>query len=110
MQIKTEFPFTLPLGYRDADGTLHRTGIMRRATPADEILPLKDHRVQNDPTYLMVIVLSRVVMKLGSIEFVNTHIIENLFAADLQYLLDLYGRINADNSVDGGAPGAAERA
>lgn len=90
----TEFEFTLPIGYCDADGTIHRQGVMRLATAGDEILPLKDHRVQANPAYLPVIVLSRVIVKLGSLDMVTTRVIEELFAADFSYLQQLYNRIN----------------
>ena len=92
--LHTEFTFTLPLGYADAEGGLHREGVMRLATAFDEIAPLKDPRVHNNPAYLLVILLSRVVTRLGSLEQVNPKVIEGLFAADLAYLQDLYRRIN----------------
>ncbi|RKP46835.1 hypothetical protein [Trinickia fusca] len=96
--ISTEFEFTLPIGFRDAEGTLHRGGRMRLATAGDEILPLKDHRVQGNPGYLPVIVLSRVIVQLGTLEMVNTKVIEDLFTADFAYLQNLYNEIN---QVDG---------
>ena len=102
--ISTEVEFTLPLGYRDADGNLHRQGVMRLATAGDEILPLKDHRVQANPAYLAIIVLSRVVLRLGTLDMINTHVIEELFSADFAFLQDLYNRIN---QVDGAADEAA---
>lgn len=92
--ISTEIEFTLPLGYRDGDGNLHRNGVMRLATAGDEILPLKDHRVQANPAYLTIIVLSRVIVRLGNLDMVNTKVIEDLFAADFAFLQDLYNRIN----------------
>ena len=92
--LQTEFAFTLPKGYVDAEGTLHREGVMRLATAFDEIAPLKDPRVQNNPAYLLVILLSRVVQRLGSVEVINPKVIEGLFAADLAYLQDFYRRIN----------------
>lgn len=99
--INTEFEFTLPIGYRDGDGNLHRNGIMRLATAGDEILPLKDHRVQANPSYLTIIVLSRVVVRLGSLDMINTHVIEELFSADFNYLQAMYQRINLlDGSAD----------
>ncbi|MFC5475557.1 hypothetical protein [Paraherbaspirillum soli] len=98
--ISTEIEFTLPLGYRDSDGNLHKNGVMRLATAGDEILPLKDHRVQNNPAYLSVIVLSRVIVRLGSLDMVNTKVIEDLFSADFSYLQDLYNRINQVESDD----------
>ena len=88
--LRTEFPFTLPRGYVDSDGTLHREGMMRLATAADEILPLKDPRVQANPAYLAVIVLARVITRLGSLADVNPRTVEGLFASDLAYLQDLY--------------------
>jgi hypothetical protein len=99
MAFQTEFPFTLPRGYVDAEGDLHRDGIMRLATAADEILPMKDPKVQANPAYLTVILLSRVVIKLGSLETVNTTIIENLYASDLAYLQEFYRRINEDGTA-----------
>jgi hypothetical protein len=92
---QTEFPFTLPKGYVDRDGNLHREGTMRLANAADEILPLKDTRVQQNPGYLTIIILARVITKLGSLPAVDTRIVEGLFTPDLAYLQDLYQRINA---------------
>src|SRR5437870_3500113 len=93
---QTEYPFTLPLGYVDPHGNLHREGVMRLATAADEILPLKDPRVQSNEAYLIVILLARVVARLGSLSQVNPKVIEELYAADLAYLQELYNRINRD--------------
>lgn len=98
MVFQTEFEFTLPKGYVDVEGNLHKKGIMRLATAADEILPLKDPRVQSNPAYLTVILLSRVITKLGDLQVINTKIIEDLFASDLAYLQDFYGRINENGS------------
>jgi hypothetical protein len=92
--LQTEFDFTLPCGYLDSSGTLHREGVMRRATAADEILPLKDPRVAKNPSYLIVILLARVITKLGSVEQMNTKVIEDLYATDLAYLQKLYNRVN----------------
>ena len=92
--LQTEYEFTLPLGYVDAGGDLHRDGVMRLATAADEILPLKDPRVQSNEAYLVLILLSRVVTRLGSVAQVNPKVIEGLYAADLAYLQELYNRIN----------------
>ncbi len=94
MSIQTEFEFTLPIGYQDPDGNLHRSGMMRLATAMDEIAPLRDVRVRNNQAYLVVILLSRVITRLGSLAPVGTGVIENLFAADLAYLQELYRRIN----------------
>ena len=93
--LQTEFEFTLPKGYVDSSGTLHRAGTMRLATARDEIEPLRDPRVGGpDDPFLTVIVLSRVVTRLGTLSQVTPKEIENLFAADLAFLQDLYGIIN----------------
>ncbi|OJF14203.1 hypothetical protein [Couchioplanes caeruleus] len=92
----TEVTFTLPKGYLDADGVLHTEGVMRLATAADEILPLRDPRVQQNPAYLAVIVMARVITRLGSVPDVNTKVIEGLFAGDLDYLQKLYEQLNGD--------------
>jgi hypothetical protein len=95
---QTEFEFTLPCGYLDEDGTLHRDGVMRRSTAADEILPLKDPRVVKNQAYLVVILLSRVITRLGGLQQITPKTIENLYATDLAYLQNLYNEIN---SLDG---------
>lgn len=92
--IATEVEFELPIGYRDGEGSLHRQGVMRLATAADEILPLRDHRVQSNPAYLTIIVLSRVIVRLGTLPMINTKVVEDLFAKDFAYLQALYNRIN----------------
>ena len=94
MGFQTEFDFTLPRGFVDRDGNIHREGKMRLANAADEILPLKDPRVQQNPGYLTIILLARVVTKLGTMPAVDTRVIENLYTMDLAYLQDLYQRIN----------------
>lgn len=94
MMFKTEFDFTLPCGYLDSDGTLHRDGVMRRSTAADEILPLRDPRVVKNSAYLIVILLSRVVQRLGSVDLVNPQVIEGLFSTDLAFLQRMYNKIN----------------
>lgn len=98
--LQTEHDFKLPIGFLDENGTLHRDGIMRLATAADEILPLKDSRVVNNPAYLSVIVLSRVVERLGGVEQITPKVIEGLYAADMAYLQSLYNRLN-DVDADG---------
>jgi hypothetical protein len=92
--LQTEFPFTLPIGYQDPEGNLHKDGIMRLATAFDEIAPLKDPRVHSNAAYLLIILLARVITRLGALEQVNPKTIEGLYAADLAYLQDLYRRIN----------------
>lgn len=96
MALQTEYEFTLPSGYVDNEGTLHKKGVMRLATAKDEILPQKDPRVQSNPSYLSVILLSRVITRLGSIESVSPQTIEDLFLLDLSYLQELYQRVNND--------------
>ncbi len=97
--LQTEYDFILPKGYVDEEGALHKEGIMRMATAADEILPLRDPRVQSNPAYLTIILLSRVVTKLGSLTDVNTRIMEGLFATDLSYLQEFYRKINGDGTT-----------
>ena len=94
MAFQTEFSFELPKGYVDDSGTLHRTGIMRLATAADEILPMRDPRVQQNPGYLTIVLLSRVIVKLGDLKAIDNRTIEKLFTADLAFLQDMYQRIN----------------
>ena len=100
MAFQTEIEFTLPKGYLDSEGQLHKSGVMRLATAADEILPLKDPRVQQNQAYLVIIVLARVVTKLGSLPDVNTKVIEGLFASDLSYLQTLYERLNGERAEE----------
>jgi hypothetical protein len=90
----TELPFVLPHGYVGPDGARHREGTMRLATAYDEIAPLKDPRVQGNPGYLVIILMARVITKLGTLERVNTGVVEGLLAGDLMYLQDLYRRLN----------------
>ncbi len=94
----TEFEFVLPRGYVDKEGTIHRDGVMRLATAADEILPLKDSRVQANPAYLVIILLSRVVTRIGSLEVINPKVIEEMFASDLAYLQEFYNRVNGNGT------------
>jgi len=95
---QTEFPFTLPIGYLDADGTLHREGMMRRATAADEIVPLKDPRVQANASYLIIILLSRVITSLGQVAMITPQVVEGLFVEDLNYLQSFYKKINSSEN------------
>ena len=94
--LRTEFPFELPRGYVDDHGTIHRDGTMRLATARDEILPLRDHRVRENESYLTVLLLSRVVTRLGTVSEVTPGVIEGLFASDLAFLQDLYRRVNQE--------------
>ena len=92
--LQTDFPFQLPRGFPDSGGALHRDGSMRMATAFDEIAPMKDPRVQNNPGYLVLILLSRVVTKLGDLTHINPKVMEGLYTVDLIYLQDMYRRIN----------------
>jgi hypothetical protein len=94
MTLQTEFNFTLPQGYVDREGNLHKDGIMRLANAIDEIAPMKDPRVQTNPGYLAIILLSRVVKRLGDLEQVTPRNIEELFAVDFAFLQDFYRRVN----------------
>ena len=99
MELKTEYEFILPRGYVDAEGNLHREGVMRLANAKDEIVPLNDLRVQRNRAYLIIVLLSRVVSRLGDLNEVNTGIIENMFASDLRFLEEMYNRINEDEAT-----------
>lgn len=99
MAFKTEFEFTLPRGYVDKDGNVHKKGVMRLATAKDEILPLQDYRVQNNRAYLVIILLSRVIETLGTMKSINPSVIESMFSADLAYLQDFYRRINEEGTA-----------
>ena len=92
--LQTEYEFTLPRGYIGPDGTLHKKGVMRLATAMDEIAPLRDPRVRANQAYLVIILLARVIVRLGAVEVVDTSAVENLFSADLAYLQDFYRKIN----------------
>jgi hypothetical protein len=98
--LRTEYPFTLPRGFVDEAGRLHRDGVMRLATARDEIMPQTDPRVRQNPSYLTVILLERTVTRLGSLAAVDTFVIENLFASDLAFLQDLYRRINQEGRTE----------
>ncbi len=97
--LKTEYEFILPRGYIDAEGNVHREGVMRLANAKDEIVPLNDLRVQRNRAYLIIVLLSRVVTRLGTLSEVNTGVVENLFAGDLRFLEEMYNRINEDEAV-----------
>jgi len=99
--LQTEFAFTLPKGYVDGEGILHRQGTMRLATARDEIEPLRDARVSGaDDPYLTILVIARVISSLGTLRQVTPNEVEGLFAADLAFLQDLYGIINFGDPAD----------
>ena len=98
--MQTEFEFELPKGHLDAEGNLQRHGVMRLANARDEILPLQDYRVKQNRAYLVVILLSRVITRLGNLrgEEIHPTTIEALYSADLTFLQDFYRHINEDGS------------
>jgi hypothetical protein len=100
MSLKTEFPFTLPRGFVDSEGSLHKEGVMRLATAYDEIAPMRDPRVQSNPGYLVIILLSRVITRLGTLDQVNPKVVEGFFSADLAFLQDFYRRINENGTSE----------
>jgi phage FluMu protein gp41 len=100
MAFQTEFPFTLPRGYIDPEGNIRREGIMRLATAADEIIPMKDPKVQANPAYLSILLLSRVVTRLGDVDRITPKIIEDLSASDRAYLQEFYQKINENGPAN----------
>lgn len=96
---QTEWAFTLPCGYVDTHGNLHREGVMRRATALDELEPLRDPRVRAHDAYLSVVLLGRVVTQLGQLPAVNADVIERLFTTDFIYLQQLYLQLNESPSA-----------
>jgi hypothetical protein len=97
--LQIEFEFTLPCGYIDEQGNLHRQGVMRRANALDEIEPLVDPRVRTNEAYLSILLLSRVITRMGTLTQISPATIASLFATDFIYLQDLYVRVNG---ADGG--------
>ncbi|MFD5510216.1 hypothetical protein ACFWIB_20880 [Streptomyces sp. NPDC127051] len=100
--LRTEFSFELPRGYVDEAGAVHRDGTMRLATARDELIPLRDMRVQENPAYLSVVLLGRVITRLGSLPLVHDGVVENMFASDLAFLQDFYRQINAEGHTRAG--------
>ena len=98
--LQTEFGFVLPRGYVDAAGVVHRQGVMRLATAKDELVPQRDPRVRENEAYLTVLLLSRVITRLGTLPDVHPGVIENMFASDLAFLQDLYRRINQEGHTE----------
>ncbi len=96
--LRTEFPFVLPRGYVDEAGAVHRDGVMRLATARDEIAPLRDPRVRDNEAYLTVLLLARVVTRLGTLPRMSPEVIEGMFASDLAFLQELYRRINQEGT------------
>ena len=92
--METSYDFTLPKGYVDRNGDVHRRGRMRLATAGDEISATRDPRVLANPSYLTIAVLARVVTEIEGLETITATHIESLFTADLAFLQDMYQRIN----------------
>ncbi len=99
MTLQTEFAFTLPRGYVDSDGNIHKDGTMRLSTTMDEIGPLRDLRVKANQAYLAVPLLARVITRLGTLPDISTGVIENLFSADFAYLQNFYTQINENGTT-----------
>lgn len=99
MNLQTEFEFTLPRGYVDEGGNMHKKGVMRLATAIDEIAPLRDPRVQANDAYLNILLLARVITRLGQLREINSGIIERLYSADMAYLQEFYRRINQTGNL-----------
>src|SRR3954468_5786250 len=95
-KLRTEFAFELPRGYVDDEGTVHRSGVMRLATARDELIPLRDDRVRENAAFLTVVLLARVITRIGTVTDVHAGVVEDFFAADLAFLQDFYRRINAE--------------
>ena len=100
--LRTSFEFELPRGYVDATGAVHRTGSMRLATARDELVPLTDDRVRENSAYLTVVLLARVVERIGTVTDIHAGVIENLYASDLAFLQDLYRRVNQEGHARAG--------
>lgn len=94
--LRTEFDFELPRGYVDGDGVVHRAGTMRLATARDELLPLYDARVMENPAFTTVVLLARVITSLGTVPSITSNVIENMFASDVAFLQDFYRRVNTE--------------
>ena len=105
--MQTEFEFTLPKGYLDDEGNLHRKGIMRLATAMDEIAPVRDPRVKSNPAYATIIILSRVITRLGALDEISPYIAERLFACDLSYLQKFYLSVNELQPLGSAQPSPA---
>ena len=99
--MRTEYAFTLPRGFVDAAGAVHRDGIMRLATARDEIEPLRDAAVRQNEAYLTVLLLARVVTRIGDVDDVTPAVMEQLYAVDFDHLQRLYERINTDGEAVG---------
>lgn len=100
--LRTTFEFELPRGYVDASGSVHRSGTMRLATARDELVPLTDDRVRENSAYLTVVLLARVIERIGTITDIHAGLVEDLYASDLAFLQDLYRRVNQEGHARAG--------
>ena len=109
--LQTEYEFTLPFGFVDDDDTLHREGVMRLSTALDEVEAAQDARGRANDAYLSILLLARVVTRLGPIAPVSVDVIERLFSADFVYLQDLFVRLNdvAEDIVETQCPSCGTR-
>lgn len=109
--MQTEIAFTLPRGYLDPRGVLHREGRMRLATARDEIEPLREVEVRQNQAYLSVLLLTRTITSIGDITDITPELVEGLFAADFDHLQRLYERLNSDGDAVGvvSCPACAHR-
>ncbi len=97
----TEVAFTLPRGYIDPTGDVHREGTMRLATARDEIEPLRQAEVRQNQAYLSVLLLARTVTRIGAVTEITPELVEGLYAGDFDHLQRLYERINAGGDAVG---------
>ncbi len=109
--LQTEVEFTLPCGYVDAEGNLQRQGVMRRATARDEVETLEHPRARANEAYGAILLLSRVITRLGTLAAITPQVVEMLFATDFVYLQDLYAQFNAGvpNLVETECPACGTR-
>ena len=99
--MQTQIEFTLPRGYVDERGEVHRSGVMRLATARDEIEPLREVEVRQNAAYLSVLLLARTVVQIGTVAEITPALIENLYAADFDHLQRLYERLNTHDGATG---------
>ena len=90
----TVYEFELPKGFVDSTGEIHKRGKMRLATAGDEISATRDPRVLSNPSYLTIVILSKVIVELEGVTAIVPNTIERFFTADLAFLQDMYQRIN----------------
>lgn len=98
-ELCTEFSFTLPRGYIDATERVHRHGVMRLATAKDEIMVQQERIVQENSAYGALVMLSRVISRLGSLNSVTPEQLEGLVLQDISYLREFYNRVNQQGNT-----------